>query len=345
MHQAERTFRRLAGMLLTVMAAVLLLSACGSNGNNGNGNASQATAGTSQLETGKEEQSTGGEETPQFRTVTDDLGREVEVSISPKAIIAGEFASELLTLGITPVGSGDNGFKVVFTQEQMKDVEKIGDPPNLEKILTLNPDLMIAPTVFFDIYPEQMAQIEKIAPIYYISFDQDPIYDIFVKIADLVGKSDEAAAWIKDYEAAAVDARARLKAAIGDETVSIFRVEKGRLRIYLNRNFAGYMLRSSLEANAPAPVAAELDKAPFGSAVEISLEKLPEYAGDHILLIVRGEGDDKAAFEEIEKSGLWNNLNAVKEGHVHMLETDKYYGSDIVTIRETMKEVLTMLTQ
>lgn len=322
--------------VVMMIALVLLLGACGTEGNN------QADAETTSNESSQPEQSAGGSEN-ETKLVKDDLNREVEVPLHPKAIVAGEFASELLALGVRPVGAGENGFKIVYTQSEMEGVERIGDPPNPETVLKLNPDLVIAPTVFLEIYPEQMEKIAKLAPVFYISFDQDPIHDIFMKIADLVGKTEEAKDWIASYEAEAEASRDKLKSAIGDETVTIFRVEKGRLRIYLNRNFAGYMLRTGLQANAPETVAAEIEQNPFASAKEISLELLPEYAGDHIFLIVRGDGDDKAAFDEIEKSGIWNNLDAVKNGNVHLLETDKYYGSDIVTIRETMKEALGML--
>lgn len=277
------------------------------------------------------------------KKVTDDLGREVEVPVSPQRIVAGEFATELLALGVKPIAAGDNAFKVVFTQQDMQGVETIGDPPNPEKILELKPDLVIASTVFAEIYPEQMDQISKIAPVYYLSYDQDPIYDIFRKVADLVGRTTEADAWISGYEQEAAAARETLKTALGDETVTIFRVEKGRLRIYLNRNFGGYMLRTALAVKAPDKVATEIAGNKFGSAVQISLEQLPEYAGDHIFLIVRGEGDDKAAFGDIEQSGVWTGLDAVKNGNVHYLDTDKYYGSDVTTIRETMKEAVAML--
>ncbi|WP_261800033.1 ABC transporter substrate-binding protein [Paenibacillus sp. PAMC21692] len=337
--QRSRGKRRGLGVLFMLTAVLLLLAACGSE-NSGNGNEAATQAPTASAQP---EPTAIAEALPETKKVTDDLGREVEVPVQPSAIVAGEFASELLALGIKPVGSGDNGFKIVYTQAEMEGVERIGDPPNPETVTLLAPDLVIAPTVFLEIYPEQMEQIGKIAPIFYISFEQDPIYDIFAKIAELVGKTEEAKKWIQEYEAEASAARDKLQSSIGDETVTIFRVEKGRLRIYLNRNFGGYMLRSGLQAKAPEAVAAEIEGNIFASAKEISLELLPEYAGDHIFLIVREEGDDKSAFEEIEKSGLWSNLDAVKNGNVHRLETDKYYGSDIVTIRETMKEALGML--
>lgn len=315
----------------------LLASACGSGETNKPAQSEKPdNSASGQVKDTEEQQKT--------RTVKDDLGQDVEIPVSPKRIIAGEFASELLALGVKPVGAGENGFKVVFTQNEMEGVERIGDPPNPEKILELNPDLIIVSTVFKDIYPEQMDQLSKVAPIFYISYDQDPIYNIFTKVADLVGKTEEAQDWIKAYEQESAAAREKLKASLGDETVSIFRVEKGRLRIYLNRNFAGYMLRSSLQAKAPAAVADEIVKDTNSSAIEISLEKLPDYAGDHLFVIVRSEGDDKGAFEEIEQTALWQNLKAVKNGNVHFLDTNKYYGSDVVTIRETMKEAVEMLS-
>lgn len=345
---------RRPAILAVAVAVLLLLLLAACSGNEPTAPAPEEAQGSGQanVQEGAQEDEKGnvGEEEPNdtpeaplTKLVTDDLGREIEVPASPERVIAGEFASELLAVGVKPIAAGDNSFKIVYTVEEMKGVETIGDPPNVEKIVELQPDLVVAPTVFQEIYPEQMDQIGKLAPVYYISFDQDPIYGIFKKVAALVGKEQEADAWIQGYEQEAEAAREQVKTALGDETVSIFRVEKGRLRIYLNRNFAGYMLHSGLQANAPALVAAEIEKNPFGSATEISLELLPEYAGDHLFLIVRDEGDDQGAFAEIEQLDLWKNLPAVKNGRVHKIETDKYYGSDIATIRETMKEAAAML--
>lgn len=324
--------------LLCCGLLALLLAACGGlDATTGDKTPSGSESPAAETAPPVEEQAT-------TKRITDDLGREIEVPVAPKRIVAGEFAAELLALGVQPVGAGDNSFKIIYTQDQMQGVERIGDPPNPEILLELDPDLVIAPTVFQEIYPEQMEQIGKLAPVFYLSFDQDPIYGIFTKLAAAIGKDNEAAAWIQDYEVEAAAAREQVRAELGEQTVSIFRVEKGRLRIYLNRNFAGYMLRSGLQAPAPDKVAAEIEAQPFGSAVEISLEMLPDYAGDHLLLIVRDEGDDQDAFAEIEQLELWKNLPAVKNGRVHKLETDKYYGSDIATIRETMKETAALLS-
>ncbi len=88
----------------------------------------------------------------------------------------------------------------------------------------------------------------------------------------------------------------------------------------------------------------EIAKAKWANAVEISLEKLPEYAGDKMLVIVAGEGDDQDEYQAIKDTALWKSLPAVKNGDVYFLDTLKYYNSDNVTVRETMKEMAALLT-
>ncbi|MBD2847656.1 ABC transporter substrate-binding protein [Paenibacillus sp. IB182496] len=340
-------------MALLVLAA----AACGDSGRvteapDKNGQGAEQTAQTNngggasgeEVEADEAAESSTEQAGADTKQVTDDLDRVIEVPLQPQRIVAGEFAVELLELGLKPVGAGNNSFKIPFIEDKMEGIAPIGDPPDAEVILDLQPDLVIVPTVFQEIYPEPMKQIEKIAPVYYVSFEQDPIYGIFVRLAELVGKKDEADRWIAAYEQEAATAQGQVDEALGEETVSIFRVENGRLRIYLNRNFGGYALHSSLQANAPVAVADEIAEQPYGSAIQISLEMLPEYAGDRLLLIVRGEGDDAAAMTDIEELELWKSLPAVQNGQVHKLDTETYYGSDIVTIREGMKAIAAMLT-
>jgi iron complex transport system substrate-binding protein len=328
-------------VLLSAIAAIMLavlLASCGTEPTTGIHNAGNK-------ETASANSSVGAAK-PQMRTFTDDLGRKVEIPVSPKRVIVNDFSAEMMAVGVKPIAAGNNDFKITFIKNELAvGVDSIGDPPNAEKILQLSPDLIVMSTISHDIYPNVVEQLEKVAPVVYFSFEQDPIYETFPKIADAVGKPQEAKKWIEDYELDMKRSREKVKAAIGDETVSVFRIEKGRLRVYLNRNFAGYMVRTSLQTKAPAAVAAEIAKNKYGSAVEISLEKLPEYAADHMFIIVRGQGDDQAAFKEIENSAIWNSLPAVRNGNLYFIDTDTYYGVDILTIRETMKEAADMLAK
>ncbi len=340
--EMNRFGKRIAAWL-ALAVLVVALAACGTN-TEPSDTVQQATNATN--ESNHEQGAKAGEgKAADTRTVTDDLQREVDIPTAPERVIVSDFSSEVLAAGVSPIAVGNNDQKIIYTQSLLKAADTIGDPPSVEKILELQPDLILMSTVMQQIYPEIMEQIEKIAPLAYISFEQDPVYDIFPKIADWVGKPEEAKRWIAEYEQEAQAAREQVKEALGEQTVSIFRIEKGRLRIYVNRNFAGYMLYRGLKAHPPAAVADEIAKSEFASAVEISLEKLHDYAADHMFLIVRDTADDQGAYEEIQKSALWKSLPAVQKGQIHLLDTDKYYGSDIATIRETMKEAAAMLTE
>lgn len=277
------------------------------------------------------------------RLFVDGLGREVRIPVSPERVIVSEFSAEALTAGVTPLAVGPNDLKNAFTSEQLAGIPDIGDPPNPELILSLEPDLLLFSQYMPDIYPQQMEQIEKIAPVVYIRFE-DPIYDVLPTVADALGKPDAVRPWIDEYEAERRQAMEQVRQAIGDETVSIFRIEKGRLRIYLSTNFGGYAVRSALQANAPDAVKAEIGQAPWSNAVQISLEKLPEYAGDHLLLIVSDTDEDQQEYKDIQSSSLWQSLPAVRNGNVHLLGTPKYYNADNITVRETMKEIANMLS-
>ncbi|MBX3015933.1 MAG: ABC transporter substrate-binding protein [Caldilineaceae bacterium] len=285
------------------------------------------------------------EATAATRLFVDDAGRAVEIPVSPQRVIVSDFAAELLAIGVTPIAVGPNDFKNLFIQAALAGVESIGDPPNVETIAMLAPDLIIFSTVHQQIYPEVIELLAEVAPVVLFSFEQDPIYSTFPKIADAVGKSANVQPWLAEYEAEQAAAQALVQPVLGEETVSIVRVEASRLRVYLNRNFGGYMLYTSLQATPPSTVAAEIEKNPYGSALQISLEVLSEYVGDHLFIIVRNEGDDQAEFQRIQELALWQNLPAVQNGNVYFLDTDRYYGVDVTLIRETMKETAAMLAE
>jgi len=305
----KRRFRGFEGLALLML--VFLLAACSSA--TGNDNAKK-------------------------RVFTDDMGRDVEIPVSPQNAVVCEFSPIAVTVGVQPAAVCNNDFLNSFVKSSLEGIDTVGDPPNLEKIVSIAPDLMVFSSVYPAIYPDIMEKLEKAAPVVYIEF-KDPIYDVFPKVADVLGKKASVEDWIKDFEAERDDAREKVKSSIGDETVSILLVEDGGMRAYLSTNFGGYVVRSALQANAVDKIKEEIAKDRWKNAVSISLELLPEYVGDHLLLIVEAEDD----YKELQQTALWKGLPAVKNGNVYPLDPDKYYNSDILTIRETMKEVADLL--
>ncbi|WP_139084127.1 hypothetical protein [Paenibacillus sp. HGF5] len=145
--------------ILTLMS--LTLMAC--NGTGATDSVTQQTAATAtQPSTGSNESppSDAGSEAAK-RSYTDYKGHTVEIPASPNRIIfSGETFSDLLALDVKAVGTDMNRMKGSVFEDQIQHVEDIGFPTSLEKVLALNPDLIIVAN------PDETAyeQLSKIAP-------------------------------------------------------------------------------------------------------------------------------------------------------------------------------------
>lgn len=73
-------------------------------------------------------------------------------------MVAGAFTGHLLALGLKPVGTGDESFNS-YTEGKLDDVVNIGNDVPYEKIMELQPDLIV---VWND--PETIEKLSKIAP-------------------------------------------------------------------------------------------------------------------------------------------------------------------------------------
>lgn len=83
-----------------------------------------------------------------MRSYKDAVDRTVDIPVAPKRIIAHYYAAEMHALGVPIVGTNFINAELALTNEQLQGVEDVGGDglvPNLEKTLTLQPDLIIVP--------------------------------------------------------------------------------------------------------------------------------------------------------------------------------------------------------
>lgn len=126
-------------------------------------------------------------QTKQFKDWT---GHNVTVPVNPERVIYhGEVTGDLVALGVIPVGIlRQEG--MVF-DDQVADATDVGFPISVEKVLGLNPDLII----FSNSDEAQYDQISKIAPT--VTFNSfAPLEDRLRTLGDLLNKKQEAEEWI-----------------------------------------------------------------------------------------------------------------------------------------------------
>jgi len=73
---------------------------------------------------------------------------------------------------------------------------------------------------------------------------------------------------------------------------------------------------------------------------------LPELAGDQILLMVRnGDKDSDALYKNMQESGLWKNIPAVKNNKVYLLDEDYWFIYNSLALNYQLEESVDIVNE
>ncbi|MEP7215709.1 MAG: ABC transporter substrate-binding protein [Anaerolineaceae bacterium] len=215
-------------------------------------------------------------------TVTDLLGRTVEIKAKPKVVVAlSPTAVEFVyAAGGTIVGrSGSVDFP-----EAAKAAKEVGTAyqPNFEQILALKPDLIVADSIIHA-QPQLKKPLEDLGiPVIFAGADS------YQKVLDglaLMGKVFDSAEVTKTLSASITKARDDAKAAVGSKSVSAVALIADRDQtLYAAKpgSYAGDVLN---QLGIKNPAASQPDAGPFPGYTTLAPEKLIEYNPDFIFTI------------------------------------------------------------
>ncbi|CAI8719093.1 MULTISPECIES: iron-hydroxamate ABC transporter substrate-binding protein [Bacillus] len=286
---------------LTVLF-VLVMSAC-SNGstdqkNDSNAKGSKSETITYQSENGK-----------------------VEVPANPKRVVVlSSFAGNVMSLGVNLVGVDSWSKMNPRFENKLKDVTEVSDE-NVEKIIELNPDLIIGLSNI-----KNIDKLKKIAPTVTFTYGKVDYLTQHLEIGKLLNKEKEAKAWVDDFKKRAAAAGKDIKAKIGeDTTVSV--IENFDKQIYVfgdNWGRGTEILYQEMKLKMPEKVK---EKALKDGYYALSAEVLPEYAGDY--LIISKNNDTNNSFQETES---YKNIPAVKNNKAFEINAKEFYFNDPITL-------------
>ncbi|SEK51541.1 ABC transporter substrate-binding protein [Paenibacillus sp. OK003] len=323
--------KRFSGLLL-MLAIIMILAAC--NSSTGSGTTEPTAAGSESTTSSTETNTDSSGATRIYKSLSGD----VEIPAEPKRIVTDMYVSDLLALGVKPVGSIQYYLENPFYADQVEGIENIGDrgAVSLEKVVALDPDLIIT-------YSDQAEEIEsyqKIAPTVVIPYGTfTNVEDEIRGFGELMNKSEEAEAWLKTYDERIEAARAKVKAVIKpEETFSILEVsDKSYYGYGDNFGRGGQAVYRALELTPLEITKKEL----MGDTQwkEISREVVGDYAGDHIFLTV-GENN-----KNYQGDSIWQSLPAVKNNQVYELQEDRYWYFDPIAIQSQAEEFADMIVE
>ncbi|WP_171056083.1 iron-hydroxamate ABC transporter substrate-binding protein [Paenibacillus sinopodophylli] len=331
-----QSLRKRLGLGMVMLILATLLAACGANNTATNEAASQTN--NAELTPSPSASPTAATEEKATRIYKSVKG-DVEIPTNPKRIVADQYLQTLLALGVKPVGADQYYIDNPYTKDLAVGIEGIGDRSgiNLEKVVSLEPDLIITANEDANVYD----QLSKIAPTISIPFGTNAtfkgVHAEMRGIAELLGKQAEAESWLTAYDAKIEELRGKLSGKVGkDETFTIFE-SGGKTTYTFGDNFGrgGQAIYGALQLQPTERIRNEL----FGDTQwkELSLEVLPEYAGDYILLF------SEVGNDEFKQTEIWNSMDAVKNNHVLELAADRFWYFDPVSILAQAEEITAML--
>ncbi|MFS0556702.1 iron-hydroxamate ABC transporter substrate-binding protein [Brevibacillus sp. 179-C9.3 HS] len=263
---------------------------------------------------------------------------EVKIPKDPKraVIIADSYVGHFLTLGIKPIGITDHAMGNPYFKGKLDGIESVGDGTSLEKVLAMNPDLLI---VFEG--DKNIEQFTKIAPTVVIPFGKKPIREELREFGKMTGKEDKANEWIAEWDKKIAEAKPKVQAAVGDQTVSILQpYAKGIYAFGHNFGRGGDILYGEFQLKAPNAVKKEAIDSNTGYA-EVSLETLPDFAGDYIFTSAWTEDVDP---ETVYGTSVWKGLPAVKNNKVFQIDQKGAFFNDPISLEAQLTFIVEKLT-
>jgi iron complex transport system substrate-binding protein len=297
----DGSLRRVARYCVGIvwLVAAFALVACGGGG-----------AGSSAGEGGEENSSAS-------RTVEHAMG-ETEISGTPERVVVldtGELDSAM-TLGVKPVGAVEaipgEGFPSYL--EGTEDIELVGtiEEPNLEKIATLEPDLILSSKLRHEqIYDE----LSEIAPTVFTETTGVTWKENFEVHAKALNRVEAGNIAEKEYKGRIEEFQEAIGERLDEIEVSVVRFLPGDTRIYQKESFIGTVLE---DTGLSRPTSQDVEEFAILNASE---ELIPKMGGDVIFVTVYGP-EDETTQEKITSDPLWQQLEAVQQGRVYEVSDD-----------------------
>lgn len=303
-----------AGM---VIALLLFISACGTN-----------------------ESSPKPESNEQTNVVVNSEMGEVTIPTDVERVIAPFHEDALLALGVTPVAKWAIGQSIQdYLEKDLQDIPRIEWNLPLEKVLALNPELIILENNL-ESYEGTYEDYNKIAPTYVMTKETTENWrnqiDTF---GEILGKKDQAKKVLNSYEEKVSNAKGELEKAIGNETVAAIWTIGGKFFLFEQYRHSAEVLYSELDISSPALVTKI--SAEKGQWNPISIEKLSELEADHVFLLA-AEGEQ--GIEMLEDSSVWQGIPAVEKGNIYMIDDpSNWTNKGLNASQQTIDDVMDVL--
>ncbi len=260
---------------------------------------------------------------------------DIELPTDPERIVVldASAAGAVLLFDGSVVGHEQwTGHNALF-QDRLKNSTEVATD-NLEQILALNPDLIVTSPS-----NENFEELSQIAPTVSFTYGRLNYLDTIIEYGKMLNKEEKAKQWVERYQAKAKIAGEAIKSKYGED-VSISVIEAYGDEMYLygdnwGRGTQVVYQEMGLRMTDPVKKVALTD-----GYYSISAEVVQDYQAD-LMILSQFEGSN-TAFMETE---TWNNIKAVKNNQVLMVEGESFYMTGPITLEYQLETIESFFTK
>jgi iron complex transport system substrate-binding protein len=283
---------------------------------------------------------------------------ETEIPADPQRLYTDASTTQIaLSLGLPVVGAQyfTNLLNIPDLAPLLEGVTDLGTntyQPNFEAILAQQPDLIIT---WANVATNPDAQqvydsLSQIAPTIVLNGNPFTYWQQGTRaLGDALGRAEQADALLADYETRSAELCEQIRAVIGDETVTIFDVFDGAIRVIgaAAATPDGSVIPPAFTSWAyvdcglkPGEEVARLTGGGFSASV--TLESLSELQADHLIVYTNvASPDAEQVYQSFTDSPLWALLPAVQNNQVYrvdVLDASGYFSA--LYVLESVADVI-----
>lgn len=234
--------------------------------------------------------------------------------ISAKKVVAlSSLAADIISQLDQTKLVGITGSKLFKDNPQFQKLPRVSEgqnPPNLEKIVALKPDLVIGAEGFSNQTTDKLKQLG--IPIYLTKVNNwESLQELTKTLAQSIDADPQAL--LNRYQTFLPDKE--------NQTLSTLVLVSRQPILAPNKNsWAGDLLAKFPTTNLAADLQAN---SPIGGYVTLSAEKVLQANPDVIIVVNSPQQTDAALLDDFKKEAFWKELKATKNNRIHVFD---YYG-------------------
>jgi iron complex transport system substrate-binding protein len=234
---------------------------------------------------------------------------------NPERIVTLEYsyADHLARLGVTPVGIAREANIPAYLEPYVGDVPGVGTraEPNLEAIVALQPDLIVADLRRHEAIYDQLSAIAPTLVFNSLRGSYEDQLEAFERLGEALGLTEEATRALEEHRAAFAEVQA---AVVPDAPTTLIGVlSPGLFTAHSSRSFMGSFLAS---LGVPAAVEPREGETQFSLSLEGVAAAQPQ------ALVLLCNPADSTPLDEWADNPVWNALDAVSSGRVYVFNRD-----------------------